>query len=303
VTGTRKVTTMDADALVDSYIADVVKHLPRSQRADVAAELRSLLADELAERGRDNARDLLVGFGRPAEVAARYRPPLTVIDPADSRRFLRLSVIGVAVIWVGGALSADTDTFKIWWEQYAVAALVWPGALVIGFATTAWVRRRWPHRAAWKPPRRAPRDPDHVNRVGWSAALVFFVAGTCTLVFAQPLLDLVTGGGAPGVLTYDETFLRRRAPWLLSLMVLHLLFLGVLIVNGRWTTRLRRIDAVLSLAVCGVITWVLLAGDVYTAAATDEAAKGITALIVLVSVADLAVKLLRRRPVVPGRVA
>jgi hypothetical protein len=290
---------MDADALVDSYIADVVKHLPRSQRADVAAELRSLLADELAERGRDNARDLLVGFGRPAEVAARYRPPLTVIDPADSRRFLRLSIIGVAVIWVGGALSADTDTFKIWWEQYAVAALVWPGALVIGFATTAWVRRRWPHRAAWKP----PRHPDHVNRVGWSAALVFFVAGTCTLVFAQPLLDLVTGGGAPGVLTYDETFLRRRAPWLLSLMVLHLLFLGVLIVNGRWTTRLRRIDAALSLAVCGVITWVLLAGDVYTASATDEAGKGITALIVLVSVADLAVKLLRRRPAVPRRVA
>ena len=104
---------MDADALVDSYIADVVRHLPRAQRADVAAELRSLIDDELAERGRDGAKDLLVGFGRPAQVAARYGPPLTIIDPADSRRFIRLSVIGIAVIWLGGAL--DADTLRIWW--------------------------------------------------------------------------------------------------------------------------------------------------------------------------------------------
>ena len=40
-------------------------------------------------------------------------------------------------------------------------------------------------------------------------------------------------------------------------MVLHLLFLGVLIVNGRWTARLRRIDAALSVAICGVMTWVM----------------------------------------------
>ena len=285
---------MDADALVDSYVADVVRHLPRAQRADVAAELRSLIDDELAERGRDDAKDLLVGFGRPAEVAARYGPPLTVIDPADSRRFIRLSVIGVAVIWIGGALSPDTDTFRIWWEEYAVAALVWPGALVIGFATTAWVRRRWPHRAAWKPPRRPPRDPDRVNRVGWSAALVFFVAGTFTLVFAQPLLDLVTGGGAPGVLTYDETFARRIAPWLLTLMVTHLVFLGVLVVKGRWTARLRRIDAALGLAICGAMTWAIVAGPVYTARPADQTVKGISTLIVLVTLVDLAVKLLRR---------
>jgi hypothetical protein len=54
--------------------------------------------------------------------------------------------------------------------------------------------------------------------------------------------------------TCAVAIVRHRAPWLLSLMVLHLLFLGLLIVNGRWTTRLRRIDAALSLAVCGVIT-------------------------------------------------
>ena len=174
---------MDADALVDSYVADVVRHLPRAQRADVAAELRSLIDDELAERGRDSAKDLLVGFGRPAEVAARYGPPLTIIDPADSRRFIRLSVIGLAVIWLGGAL--DADTLRIWWEavrrRRARLARRAGDRLRHGGVGTAAVAAAT---AAWKPPRRAPRDPDRINRVGWSAALVFFVAGTLTLVFA-----------------------------------------------------------------------------------------------------------------------
>ena len=33
---------------LDSYVSDVVKRLPRRQRVDVALELKSLLAEELA---------------------------------------------------------------------------------------------------------------------------------------------------------------------------------------------------------------------------------------------------------------
>jgi hypothetical protein len=40
---------------------------------------------------------LLAGFGRPAEVAACYRPTFTIIDPTDSRSFLKASVVGVAL--------------------------------------------------------------------------------------------------------------------------------------------------------------------------------------------------------------
>lgn len=73
---------MDPNAIIDSYVADVVRYLPRRQRADVALELRSLLDDELASRAADAGRpadpalvmELLTTFGAPRDVADRYRP-------------------------------------------------------------------------------------------------------------------------------------------------------------------------------------------------------------------------------------
>ena len=101
---------MNANELIDSYVADVARLLGRKQRDDVAFELRALLVEELdakaeaAGRAPDAAlaTELLAGFGRPAEVAARYQPALVMIDPADTRTFVRASVIGVAIWWSPG---------------------------------------------------------------------------------------------------------------------------------------------------------------------------------------------------------
>ena len=65
---------MNANDLIDSYVADVARLLPRKQRDDVAFELRALLVEELdakaeaAHRAPDTALalELLTGFGRPA---------------------------------------------------------------------------------------------------------------------------------------------------------------------------------------------------------------------------------------------
>src|SRR5690349_7408782 len=106
---------MNADQLIESYVSDVVRRLPRRQRGDVAVELRALLGEEMVGRVADrgsaqegatsaDAMALLTSFGRPAEVAARYRPALTIIDPADSRAFLKASVVGVALIWLVGLI-------------------------------------------------------------------------------------------------------------------------------------------------------------------------------------------------------
>ena len=39
--------TMDADAVITAYVADVAARLPRRRRGDVAFELQALLAEEL----------------------------------------------------------------------------------------------------------------------------------------------------------------------------------------------------------------------------------------------------------------
>jgi hypothetical protein len=70
--------------LIDSYVREVAECLPRKQRADVASELRQLLAEELdakavaAGRPADAAMatELLRAFGRPAEAALRYAAPV-----------------------------------------------------------------------------------------------------------------------------------------------------------------------------------------------------------------------------------
>ena len=79
----------------------------------MAAELRTLLNEELHARAQESGRSpdealalsLVRGFGRPNEVAARYQPVWTIIDPADSRSFARAAIIGAGSLLVLSALT------------------------------------------------------------------------------------------------------------------------------------------------------------------------------------------------------
>jgi hypothetical protein len=304
---------LNADQLIESYVSDVAKLLPRAQRADVAHELRTLLRDELADRtgaaGRgpdeETVRDLLDGFGRPADVAARYRPAMILIDPADSRRVLRISAIGMAVIWLLGLLdviggrpidSLDGTLYALstWWFEVAIPSLWWPGVVFAFFATASWTHRRWPATARWKP---KPVDRDRISRIGVGAALVFFVCGTLVLLNPTWVIDGLIGGRMPvGALAYDHDFYHQRAPWLLALMVTHLALYVVLLVQGRWHSLTRRIDVGLSLAICGVLTWILLVGDIFVGRPADQTVKGVIVLIMVSALIDVSQKLrLERR--------
>ena len=74
--------------LIDKYIAEVGKHLPRRNRADIEAEIRSTLEDMLEERTQgtgpaDEATvmQLLKEYGSPREVAATYKTHQYLIGP------------------------------------------------------------------------------------------------------------------------------------------------------------------------------------------------------------------------------
>ena len=67
--------------LVDRYVYEVGRHLPRRSRADIETEIRSLIEDTLEgyaeKQGRDVDEDMVVAvlqeFGKPEKVAASYR--------------------------------------------------------------------------------------------------------------------------------------------------------------------------------------------------------------------------------------
>jgi hypothetical protein len=306
---------MDPMALIETYVDDVAGRLPRRLRGDVAAELRDLLAEELAGKAAEAGRpadeamalSLLRAFGAPAEVAERYRPAgFTIIRPSDAPMFSRIALGGVAVQWAislplhfarSASFGSGLGHIGGWWLSYGLGALWWPGFLVVCAIAAAWWRQRQPQRA-WTPSVRVV-DRDRVSR-GWlGLGYALWLAGAAFWV-AEPWLMQRAPAAMAAALRLDTTFLAERAVWLLPLWAVHFAIFGVVLWQGRWSPRLRLLSMVATLAICALLGWFILAGPVFVARPADDAVKLATALIVAVSLAAEAWRLLGRSGRVRG---
>jgi len=304
---------VNAEQLIEAWVEDVAAQLPRRQRNDVAFELRALLAEELSARAADAGRApdselamaLLRDFGRPAEVAARYRPTLTVVDPSDGPAFVRAALVGLAVIWIAGLLvqartpiAGPGDLLTVlgrWWAGTVLPSFWWPGVLVAGYAAAARVRRRWPRTVEWK-----PRDAQlgAANRNALMLAVVGIVSGVVVLAEPRLILDALFGGRASpeayAALGYTEAFRGRQAPWLFGCLMLQAVLLVPVIVRGRWSPLLRALETALTLALCAVMAWTVLDGPAFQAAAADRAFKLVLVATIAYGLVDLGLRLARR---------
>ncbi|MCW2881611.1 MAG: hypothetical protein JWQ95_5711 [Sphaerisporangium sp.] len=301
------------DEFINGYVDDVVRLLPRRGRRDVALELRALLVDALAAKAADAgraadeamARELVVGFGRPAEVAARYGPVFTIIDPADSRRFLWLTVAGMGFFWLFTSMpvlmrfpvSSVAEAVSLlagWWRFFGLNFLWWPGLLVVCFAVTAWLRRRRSGATAWAHRR---KDGDQISRAGYIAVIIMDVCLLPVLINAGALLDFLFEGQsavkAHQLLAIDENFLSYYGPWLLGLLVVHLALYVVLVVQGRWRSLTLRLDIGLTFAMCGVLAWLVLAGAIFQAEPINRWAEFLIVLVILFALVDASLKVRR----------
>ncbi|MDQ7879783.1 hypothetical protein Q9R08_17455 [Microbacterium sp. QXD-8] len=305
---------MDPTAIIDSYVADVVRHLPRRQRADVALELRSLLDDELAGRAADTGRpadptlamELLTTFGTPQDVADRYRPAgFTIIRPSNAPRFTWIALGGIALIWAvtlpatllgvipvtGWDYGADTwwGRLTVWWLGAGIGALWWPGAMITYTLIGALVdHRRESGSKAWTPAPPRTIDRDRVSRPGTVVAIAAGVLGA-TIVIALPwLASWAPGLPEPAIeaLALDPGFLQWRAPWILPLWAADLVLYVVVLITGRWTVPTLRARAVLSLAMAGLLLWWSLAGPVFLSPVTDTTARLIFAALAVYAATD-----------------
>jgi hypothetical protein len=313
---------MKPNEVIEAYVSDVAGQLPRKQRNDVAFELRALLNEELQEKAQTAGREadaamaieLARAFGRPGEVAARYRLPLSIIDPADGRKFLRLAGIGLAVIWCAGLLtnlqqahSFDWDLLTVlgrWWGGTVIPSLWWPGVLVVGFGISAWARRRWPQNSEW-----APRAADSIP--GGRAFLVLGLFGIAfgAYVLADPrwLLDFFWGGkAAPAAyqaLTYTDAFVRLQGPVLLTLILLNIPVTIAMIISGRRSTLVQCVEIGLGLLTCAATAWAVAGGPILMTATSDQTAKAVMLVIVVCVLVGMAARLYRSvRPTPDGQI-
>ncbi|MDO7883521.1 hypothetical protein [Antiquaquibacter soli] len=300
---------MKPDALIESYVADVVRHLPRRQRADVAFELRSLLADELEGRAGDaeptaaDALDLLAGFGRPADVADRYRPAgFTIIRPAEAPRFALIALIGVALQWIGtlpAVFVGEGDWLNRlaqWWLSWGLGAFWWPGILVSLSIVAALVGSRRDSTAEWTPREAAALDRDRISRPLYVLAIAGGLVGVAVLLAVVSLESVLPGLPRPllDAFEFDAGFLSTRAPWALALWAASFAGLIAVLVAGRWSRGTRILAIAVDAGWLALLIW-WATGPVFVSPLADSVTRGCLLLVAAFVVWD-AVASARRLP-------
>ena len=143
--------------LIDRYIAELGKHLPVKNRADIQKEIRSTLEDMLEERSRTESAgtdgkagreadetmvaELLKEYGKPDDVAVSYLPERSLIGPQMYPIFslvawTALSVLAIVLlITLGlGSFSAGQTTLEVL-KTIGALLLKVGGALVSAFGS------------------------------------------------------------------------------------------------------------------------------------------------------------------------
>jgi hypothetical protein len=295
---------MEVQALIDSYADDVAARLPRTIRSDVALELRSLLTDQLndaaVEAGRapdsELAMRVLSRFGRPEDVAVRYRPRgFDIIEPELAPAFVKTTVACVVLQWVLTLpyVFSSTLTFGEWALRWGFGALWLVGLLVLWFGAAAWIRRRspvdphsfsrpWTHYIFWLPlpadwrPDKRPRvsvDPDEAAKRG--APVLLPLAALVTIVFAASWT------------LYDEAFLRGLFLPLIALMILRVSLYAAVIIESSWWARTRVIRLALWIGFVGLL-WTASGGQIFAAPHVDFIFKAWLLIFLIVNTVQIA---------------
>ncbi len=287
---------MHATAVIETYIDDTVRLLPRRQRDDVASELRSLLNEEMHARAQESGRpadeslalELVRNYGHPNEVAARYQAPWAIIDPADSTSFVRAAIIGAGALALLGAMSMRLPSLRGTGDNLVkIGILAWLGLLVVAFGAKNWIRRHWPATVRWE-----HRDRDRANRV--AAAVVVPIATFFVVLYGAPgwVLDRISGGRLDtSWAAYTADFQRLRLPCFIGLMVGLLALLSFVAIEGRWRRVTRRINIGLNMALACLILSFAVDGNVFQSSQVDQIARNVLALVAVIYLPSVGVQL------------
>jgi hypothetical protein len=309
---------MDAQAVIDSYINSVALRLPRRLRNEIGTELRTLRMEELANAGRAAGRapdeklatELVRGFGRPEEVAARYSPRgFQIIEPEHASVFVALAVASVAIQW---ALTlplvlAGHTTLGDWWRSWGFGAFSWVGMLVTWFGLAAWVRRRspvdsvvssppWTHQLFWLPDSMAwrPFDGGASERrvelrslpIGLAAAVFFIAPHWFIGLFTRSDTDISWA-------LYNDDFRGSLLPAVILLMLVRLAVCAAANSSVQWRARLHWLRFCLWVIFVGLLAWAIFGWTMLTQSTSDTLFKAWLLVFLLVNVIQIALWLWR----------
>jgi hypothetical protein len=264
--------------IIDRYIYEVGRYLPRRIRGDIQAELRSLILDSLGiseheEVSEDQVVAVLKEFGPPKAMAASYQPKNQYLIGPELYPLFRL-VTGIVLIAVLGALLLAFIIGAITSQEPLLIPQPFEildylselfGALVSTFGMLVLVfiilQRFNVHPEledeAWDPRMLPPIDESSiVNRTETVIGLAFTLVVLIILWFFPDIIGFVTSWGGPVI---RNPVIVAYVPLISLALLLGLALDIVLLSRGRWTslTRLAKIGTNL----LGIyVLYVLIAG-------------------------------------------
>jgi len=264
--------------LIDRYVAEVGRHLPARKRADIEAELRSSLIDNLEARsqGEPSQQDvveLLQEFGSPQKIAASYWPEGQYLIGPGLYPLFRM-VVGIALLVVvilqlvllGVALVFRPESLPIWGflDDFVPTIVSVFGWVVLAFAL---MQRLGVHpqieEERWDPRDLPPaQDPEPFSRVGTGIEIAL---GLVVIVLLSVLPQQLPQVLPSWIQIYISPVLLQYLPLLVFSVVLGVGLNVILLVRGKWETgtRLAKIAlnlfgiAILALLIDGHTTWLV----------------------------------------------
>ncbi len=255
--------------LVDRYVREVGENLPVKMRADIEAEIRSLIEDTLEERSQTAGRpvdeamevEVLKEFGAPAKMAASYLPPRYLIGPRLYPTFMLVMRIVLIVVTVTALISLGVSLSEpgLLVDQMpslvgtAIAELFTSvlaalGNVVFIFAILEWVLPKSEEKAKdWDP--RKLEGEEETERVKPSEMVwaIFFNVIAILIFNLYPMwmgFPYVQSGRIMILPVFSEAFF-RYIPWFTLLWALEIGLYAVLMRTGHWETWTRWAKVVL----------------------------------------------------------
>lgn len=238
--------------LIERYIREVGRHLPRKNRADIQAELQSTLVDTLeaqvgGEASQEEVIALLKEFGSPERVAASYWPEgQYLIGPKLFPLFrmvvgITLSVFAIVqLVMLGVTIVFNQETLPAleFFGEFIASIFFAFGSIVLVFA----VLQRFDVRPETEQEEWDPRDlpaieeTDTINR-GWTVAEI--TVGFVIIAILLFLPDKIGVVLSPGMEFILNPVIISYIPLIILTMLLGIGLDVILLWRGHWETSTR----------------------------------------------------------------
>lgn len=304
---------MNNQNLIERYVQEVGRNLPRRMRADVELELRSLLADSLDENpttdSDESIIELLEELGPPAAFAANYLPQRYLIGPTLFPFFKNVLTIVISVIGaiyliltivnlISGSYPSGFWPLVDWlfsrvWGFGETAVYIF-GIIALVFSVLEWFGAGETHEE-WDPQGLPEvKDPDQLKK----GELIFGVVATTLALIAInffpewiSLVDLAGEELGVRVLWADGFY--PYVPWFTALWIGEIALKIFVLQYGRWQTITRWIEFGLQIFALNILYRITQGPAVLTPEFFDSALKGILIVVIFITVIDSIVKLYR----------